>query len=85
MASDLDRAIAATARLAREHRSTPMAGRSNLQQALPMTFGFKMAPLLATLCRHRQRLGEIRPRIEVFEFGCAVTVLHGSAVGALLM
>lgn len=72
---DLDRAIAATARLAREHRSTPMAGRSNLQQAVPMTFGFKMARLLATLCRHRQRLAEIRPRIEVFEFGGAVGTL----------
>ena len=69
---ELDRAIAATAKLAREHRETPMAGRSNLQQAVPMTFGFKMARLLATLLRHRQRLTEIRPRIEVFEFGAAV-------------
>ena len=72
---ELDRAIAATAKLAREHRETPMAGRSNLQQAVPMTFGFKMARLLATLLRHRERLGEIRPRIEVFEFGAAVGTL----------
>jgi 3-carboxy-cis,cis-muconate cycloisomerase len=75
IACELDRAIAATAKLAREHRETPMAGRSNLQQAVPMTFGFKMARMLAALLRHKQRLGEIRPRIEVFEFGAAVGTL----------
>src|ERR1700691_3500880 len=67
----LDEAIAATANLARDHRDLPMAGRSNLQQAVPITFGFKMARLLATFLRHRDRLKEIRPRIEVFEFGGA--------------
>ncbi len=75
IATDLDRAIAATARLARQHRSTPMAARSNLQQAVPMTFGFKMARLLATLQRHKARLAEIRPRIEVVEFGGAAGTL----------
>jgi 3-carboxy-cis,cis-muconate cycloisomerase len=75
IAKELDRAIAATERLAREHRSTPMPARSNLQQAVPITFGFKMARLLATLRRHRARLAEIRPRIEVFEFGGAAGTL----------
>lgn len=75
IAGDLDRAIAATEKLARDYRSTPMAGRSNLQQAVPITFGFKMARLLATLRRHRARLAEIRPRIEVFEFGGAAGTL----------
>ena len=28
--------------LARRHRDTPMAGRSNLQQAVPITFGYKI-------------------------------------------
>src|SRR5262249_180607 len=74
-AKDLARAIAAPAKLARNHRSTPMAARSNLQQAVPITFGFKMARLLATLKRHRARLAEIRPRIEVFEFGGAAGTL----------
>jgi 3-carboxy-cis,cis-muconate cycloisomerase len=72
---DLERAIAATEELARKHRSTPMAARSNLQQAVPITFGFKMARLLATLKRHRERLAEIRRRIEVFEFGGAAGTL----------
>jgi 3-carboxy-cis,cis-muconate cycloisomerase len=72
---DLDRAIAATEKLVRDHRSTPMPARSNLQQAVPITFGFKMARLLATLKRHRARLAEIRPRVEVFEFGGAAGTL----------
>jgi 3-carboxy-cis,cis-muconate cycloisomerase len=75
IAKDLDRAIAATEKLSRDHRSTPMPGRSNLQQAVPITFGFKMARLLATLRRHRARLAEIRPRIEVLEFGGAAGTL----------
>ena len=61
IACKLDAAIMATAKLARDHRDTPMAGRSNLQQAVPITFGFKMARLLATLRRHKQRLAELRP------------------------
>src|SRR5580704_14378847 len=75
IANKLDEAIAATANLARDHRDLPMAGRSNLQQAVPITFGFKMARLLATILRHRDRLKEIRPRIEVFEFGGACGTL----------
>ena len=73
--NDLRRAIAATEKLSREHRSTPMPARSNLQQAVPITFGFKMARLLATLKRHGARLAEMRPRIEVFEFGGAAGTL----------
>src|ERR1700741_759200 len=75
IANKLDEAIAATTNLARDHRDLPMAGRSNLQQAVPITFGFKMARLLATFLRHRDRLKEIRPRIEVFEFGGACGTL----------
>src|SRR5262245_60258821 len=57
--------------LARKYRDTPMAGRSNLQQAVPITFGYKMAVLLAGFQRHLQRLREIRPRVLVGEFGGA--------------
>ena len=55
-----------------------MPARSNLQQAVPITFGFKMARLLATLKRHRARLAEIRPRIEVF---CRLVVYGRSFTG----
>jgi adenylosuccinate lyase len=36
IANKLDEAIAATANLTRDHRDLPMAGRSNLQQAVPI-------------------------------------------------
>jgi 3-carboxy-cis,cis-muconate cycloisomerase len=75
IAKKLEEAIAATAKLARDHRDLPMAGRSNLQQAVPITFGFKMARLLAAFLRHRDRLSQIRPRIEVCEFGGACGTL----------
>ncbi len=43
--------MAALARLARQHRDTPMAGRTHLQQALPITFGHKAAIWLSALQR----------------------------------
>ncbi|KAG6854418.1 hypothetical protein C0991_006961 [Blastosporella zonata] len=61
--------------LARAHASTPMAARSNLQQAVPISFGFKMARLLATFERHQMRLAEILPRLLVIEFGGAAGTL----------
>ena len=44
--ADLAAISAALAELARRYRDTPMAGRSNLQQAVPVSFGYKMAGLL---------------------------------------
>jgi 3-carboxy-cis,cis-muconate cycloisomerase len=68
---DLDAITVTLADLARRYRDTPMAGRSNLQQAVPITFGYKMAVLLAAFERHRQRLRELKPRVLVGEFGGA--------------
>ncbi len=65
----------ALADLARRYRDTPMAGRSNLQQAVPITFGYKAATYLAAFERHRQRLRELRPRVLVGEFGGAAGTL----------
>jgi 3-carboxy-cis,cis-muconate cycloisomerase len=67
-------------RLADQHRHTLMAGRTHSQQALPITFGFKVAGWLAPLLRHRERLAELRPRILVVQFGGAVGTL--AALGA---
>jgi 3-carboxy-cis,cis-muconate cycloisomerase len=69
---DMEAIAASLADLSRKHRDTPMAGRSNLQQAVPLTFGFKMAALLAAMQRHRERLAQMRPRVLVGEFGGAV-------------
>jgi 3-carboxy-cis,cis-muconate cycloisomerase len=71
----LDGIVGALAALARKYRDTPMAGRSNLQQAVPITFGYKMATLLAAFERHRHRLNELRPRLLVGEFGGAAGTL----------
>src|SRR6202140_1504300 len=65
----------ALAALAKRYRDTPMAGRSNLQQAVPITFGYKVATYLAAFERHRQRLGQLRPRVLVGEFGGAAGTL----------
>jgi 3-carboxy-cis,cis-muconate cycloisomerase len=73
--ADLDRISATLADLARKYRDTPMAGRSNLQQAVPITFGYKMATLLAGFERHRQRLAQLKERVLVGEFGGAAGTL----------
>jgi len=52
-----------------------MAGRTWLQQALPITFGLKMAGTLDALMRHRDRLAEARPRILSLQFGGAAGTL----------
>src|ERR1700749_3994194 len=80
----------ALAGLAMRYRNTPMAGRSNLQQAVPITVGYKVATYLAAFDRHRQRLKELRPRVLVGEFGGAAGTLsslgnQGLAVQAGLM
>ena len=80
----------ALAALAKRYRDTPMAGRSNLQQAVPITFGYKVATYLAAFDRHRRRLEELRPRVLVGEFGGAAGTLsslgtRGLEVQAALM
>jgi len=65
----------ALAGLALRYRDTPMAGRSHLQQAAPISFGYKAAGLLSAIDRHRARLAELKPRVLVGEFGGAVGTL----------
>src|SRR5687767_10875958 len=79
---DLAAISAALADLARRHRDTPMIGRSNLQQAVPVTFGYKMAGLLSAVERHRERLAQLRPRVLMGEFagasGTLASIEHGA-------
>ncbi len=53
---DLQAIAGSLADLARRYRDTPMVARSNLQHAVPITFGYKAAVLLAGFQRHRERL-----------------------------
>jgi 3-carboxy-cis,cis-muconate cycloisomerase len=79
---DLTAISAALADLARRYRDTPMIGRSNLQQAVPITFGYKMAGLLSAVERHRERLEQLRPRVLMGEFagasGTLASIEHGA-------
>ncbi len=58
--AEVDGIADACARLAREHRDTPMAGRTLMQQALPTTFGLKAAGWLVPVLEARRRLRELR-------------------------
>jgi 3-carboxy-cis,cis-muconate cycloisomerase len=63
--ADLEAAADAAARLAAEHRDTPMAGRTLLQQAVPITFGLKAAVWLAGLDAAVARLAAVRPAAQL--------------------
>ena len=71
----LDAAAERCAALAREHRETPMAARTLLQQAVPTTFGLVAAGWLVALLDARRRLAELA------ETGLAVQL--GGAAGTL--
>ncbi len=75
--------------LAAKHRDTVMAGRTHLQHALPVTFGYKAAVWLSMIRRHRERLTQLRPRALVAQFSGAAGTLaslgdQGLAVQAAL-
>jgi 3-carboxy-cis,cis-muconate cycloisomerase len=61
--------------LAHLHRNTVLAARTHGQQALPLSFGFKIANWLVPLLRHRERIKEISSRLLVVQFGGAAGTL----------
>ena len=69
--------------LAREHKSTLMAGRTHGVHALPITFGFKVAMWAAELRRSQVRLAEARPRILVANLVGAVGTMNSFGESAL--
>ena len=73
--ADLEAIETALAGLADKHRCTVMAGRTHLQHALPVTFGYQAAVWLGMMQRHRQRLAELRPRVLVGQFAGAAGTL----------
>lgn len=80
---DLNAIGDALATLAGKYRDTPVIGRSNLQQATPITFGYKMASILAGIDRHRERLQQLKPRVLTGEFGGASGTLSSLEKGAM--
>lgn len=63
------------AELVHLHRNTAAVGRTWMQQALPITFGLRVAGWLDAMDRHRQRLDQARRR--------ALAVQLGGAAGTL--
>jgi 3-carboxy-cis,cis-muconate cycloisomerase len=72
---DLGAAAATAAALADDHRDTLMAGRTLLQQALPVTFGLKAAGWLAGLDEAAARLVEVRSERLAVQLGGAAGTL----------
>jgi 3-carboxy-cis,cis-muconate cycloisomerase len=71
----LRRLVAALMALAERHATTPMLARTRFQQALPTTFGLKVAGWLDPLVRHLIRLAQLRPRLLVVQLGGAAGTL----------
>jgi 3-carboxy-cis,cis-muconate cycloisomerase len=73
--ADLGSLCGGLAALAQKYRSTPIAGRTLMQHALPTTLGVKVAGWLDGMNRHRERFAEVRGRVLVVQFGGAVGTL----------
>ena len=69
--TDLARLADVLAEQARRYAATPLAGRTWLQQATPVTLGMKIAGWLGAVTRNRQRLNELKPRLLCLQFGGA--------------
>jgi 3-carboxy-cis,cis-muconate cycloisomerase len=79
VAADLTRLVTALRRLAEEHRSTVMLGRTLLQAAPPVTFGLKAAGWLRSIDRGKERLEECFSEAQLVQFGGASGT--GAALG----
>jgi len=79
--ADLEKLRGHLAALVRKYRDTPMAGRTHLQHALPITFGFKAAVWLSSFDRHAARMAELKPRVLQVQFGGAAGTLASLGPG----
>jgi len=73
--ADVERLATALALQTRKHATTVLAGRTWLQQALPVTLGAKLAAVLSAVDRHRGRLKALRRTSLVVQFGGAAGTL----------
>ena len=84
LSKDLDAIADALLKIVKKHINTPMAGRTHLQHALPITFGYKAATWLSSIDRHIKRLEEIKSRVfNVSFFGAAGTLASLGEVDGL--
>ncbi|MBU6533222.1 3-carboxy-cis,cis-muconate cycloisomerase [Streptomyces mayonensis] len=80
--ADLTRTERALARLAAEHRDTPLPGRTLTQHAVPTTFGLKAAGWRTLVLDARDRIGTVRDTLPVQLGGAAGTLAAFGAYGA---
>ena len=81
----LSESITALRKLAHDHRDTPMAGRTHLQHALPITFGYKAAVWVSGLLRHRERIEQLKPRVLQVQFSGASGTLASLGKDGLMV
>ncbi|MER7964979.1 MULTISPECIES: 3-carboxy-cis,cis-muconate cycloisomerase [Streptomyces] len=79
---DLARTERALARLAAEHRDTPMPGRTLTQHAVPTAFGLKAAGWRSLVLDARDRITAVRATLPVQLGGAAGTLAAFGAYGA---
>jgi len=72
----LEGAVRALAAKAREHRATPMLGRTLMQPAVPITAGLKIARWAVALAHDRERLAESAAEALAVQFGGPVGALE---------
>ncbi len=63
--------------LVKQHKETPMIGRTHGQWGAPITFGYKVSVWLQEIRRHLDRLKDLRPRIGFIQLGGSVGVMSG--------
>lgn len=80
---DLHRLGEVLATQAQRYADTPLAGRTWLQHATPVTLGMKIAGWLGALTRSRERLQQLKPRLLVLQFGGASGTLAALGEQAL--
>ncbi|MGY1446140.1 3-carboxy-cis,cis-muconate cycloisomerase [Pseudomonas chlororaphis] len=81
--NDLARLGGILAAQAQRYATTPMAGRTWLQHATPVTLGMKIAGWLGAVSRSRERLAQLKPRLLVLQFGGASGTLAALGEQAL--
>jgi 3-carboxy-cis,cis-muconate cycloisomerase len=75
ISGDMEKLCGRLAKMADQHRLTPIAGRTWMQHAVPTTLGMKFAGWLDAIGRHCERFREMQSRCLVLQFGGAVGTL----------
>ncbi len=80
--AQLDEVRAALRDLATKYADTVTAGRTHLQHALPVTFGYRAAVWRSALDRHADRLRQTRARCLMVQFGGAAGTMASLGAAA---